>query len=117
MALVAYLREQGKTLRQIGEMVGLSESFVSRVAKGERSFTLDHLALFERRLGEPLSVLIMESVWARTIDAEHKPAYDEALRVLRELGEFRRRLAAGSVAKERRSARGTRSSGKTRRAG
>jgi transcriptional regulator with XRE-family HTH domain len=94
-SLVSYLRGQGKTLRQIGEMVGLSESFISRVAKGDRSFTLDHLSAFERELGEPLPALLLQSMRPRSLSARQQTAFDEALQLMREIGEFRHSLARG----------------------
>lgn len=91
-ALVAHLRRDGKSLRQIGEMVGLSESFVSRVAKGERSFTIEHLALFEEALGEPLPALIMQAMWSHDLPARQQREFDAALELLRTLGGFRQSL-------------------------
>ena len=41
--LVKHLRSQGMTLRQIGASMGLSESFISRVAHRKRSLTIAHL--------------------------------------------------------------------------
>jgi transcriptional regulator with XRE-family HTH domain len=92
-SLVGYLREQGMTLRDIGAMVGLSESFISRVANGERIFTIQHLEVFESKLGQPLPALLLEAMWGRDLDARQRPAFDKALRLLQELGEFRRSLS------------------------
>ncbi|HRX86372.1 MAG TPA: helix-turn-helix transcriptional regulator [Phycisphaerae bacterium] len=97
-ALVAYLRREGKTLREIGEMVGLSESFVSRVANGERSFTIEHLALFEAALGEPLPALVMQAMWTHDLRPEQQADFDTALELLRDLGGFRRSLQASDRA-------------------
>ncbi len=94
-SLVGHLRGQGKTLREIGEMIGLSESFISRVAKGERSFTLDHLSAFEQQLGEPLPALLLQAMPRGNLTARQQAAFDEALQLLREIGEFRRSLARG----------------------
>jgi transcriptional regulator with XRE-family HTH domain len=89
-ALVAYLRNQGRNLREIGEMIGLSESFVSRVSNGERSFTIDHLAHFEQALGEPLPALIMQAMWAQDLPPRQQAEFDAALQLLRNLDQFRR---------------------------
>lgn len=100
-ALVTYLRGQGKTLREIGDVIGLSESFVSRVANGERSLTIDHLAAFERELGEPLPALVLQAMWGREVNDEQRPAFEEALRLLRELGGFRRSLELDASSQDR----------------
>jgi transcriptional regulator with XRE-family HTH domain len=92
-SLVSYLRDQGQTLREIGEMIGLSESFISRVAKGERSFTLDHLSAFEQALGEPLPALLLQSTRPDDLPAKQQAAFDDALQLLRDLGDFRKSLA------------------------
>ena len=42
------------TLRQIGALMGLQESFICRVRKGERDFTLQRLQKLETALGKPL---------------------------------------------------------------
>jgi transcriptional regulator with XRE-family HTH domain len=103
---VSYLRGQGKTLRQIGEMVGLSESFISRVARGERSFTLDHLSAFEQQLGEPLPVLLLQTMSRRDLTARQQATFDEALQLLRAIGEFRQTLGRGGKPTDLESARG-----------
>jgi transcriptional regulator with XRE-family HTH domain len=100
-ALVAYLRQQGKNLREIGELVGLSESFVSRVANGQRSFTIDHLALFEQSVGEPLPALILQAMWARDPRPEQQSEFDAALQLLRDLGRFRRSLGEERQSQDR----------------
>ena len=91
--LVAYLRSKGKTLKQIGEMIGTGESFISRVGAGDRSFTLEHMEQFEQKLRKPIPVLLLESVWAKSIPASKKKAFNEALRLLEESAKIRSWLA------------------------
>ncbi|NOT02708.1 MAG: helix-turn-helix transcriptional regulator [Phycisphaerales bacterium] len=97
MALVDYLREQGRTLHDIGDMIGLSESFISRVANGHRGFTIDHLEAFERNLGQPLAALLVEARWRNSIPEEMRGKYEEVLTLLRDLAGLRTQLDADEV--------------------
>ncbi len=88
--LVAYLRdERHMTLRQIGGMIGVSESFISRVASGQRNFTLRHLDAFERQLGGSVSVLLLEAHRSH-IPPGQKKFFEETLELLRGLGDLLR---------------------------
>lgn len=87
--LVTYLREQrGMSLRAIGELVGLSESFISRVARGERHLTDEHLARFETALGEPLAVLLLDAVDRSQIPEANRAMFEEGLRLVRTVSEL-----------------------------
>lgn len=100
--LVRYLRVQrALTLRQIGELVDLSESFISRVAAGERSFTIEHLNRFEQVLGAPLPVLLLEAVWQQQVTPDKRAMFDEGLRLIREAAALAGGLAAGDNDDER----------------
>lgn len=82
--LVDYLRRQrGMNLKQIGELVDLSESFVSRVARRQRSFTVEHLEKFERALGQPLPVLLLEALWENRIPNAQREMFAQGLELLR----------------------------------
>ena len=63
------------TLREIGELMGLKESFISRVRKGERSFTLQRLQKLEASLGKPLTVILIEATPIESAPAKLKPLY------------------------------------------
>ena len=89
MDLVDYLRQEGRTLKGIGGLIGVSESFVSRVARGKRSFTIDHLAQFERALARPILELLLESFAVKDIAPEQRAAIDEALQILRKTAALR----------------------------
>lgn len=91
--LVAYLRENGMTLKQIGAMIGTGQSFISRVGAGGRGFTLEHMELFEQKLKKPIPVLLLESVWAKSVPRSKKKAFNEALRLLEESAKIRSWLA------------------------
>jgi transcriptional regulator with XRE-family HTH domain len=108
MALVEYFREQGRTLRDIGELVGLSESFISRVANGHRSFTIDHLEEFERRLGQPLAALLLDARWRSSIPAERREQFEEVLTMLRDLAGLRAGLGVDRDADEKQNGTGDR---------
>jgi hypothetical protein len=73
--IVACLRKRGMTLKSIGQASGNSESFICRVSKGQRAFTLRHLATLERKLGIPLPQLLLESVNGSSIPAEMRHLY------------------------------------------
>ncbi len=93
--LVAHLRDtQGMSLRQIGELVDLSESYVSRVANGQRRFTLEHLDRFEKALGQPLPLLLLEACWKPKAPTEQQAMFDEALALLRRSARLSTKLEA-----------------------
>jgi transcriptional regulator with XRE-family HTH domain len=75
-AIVRYLRAQGHTLREIGQMLGLSESFISRVSKRQRSFTLDHLVKLEAAVGKALPMIILEATELDSVPAQLRPVYE-----------------------------------------
>jgi transcriptional regulator with XRE-family HTH domain len=75
-AIVRYLRAQGCTLREIGKMLGLSESFISRVSKSQRSFTLDHLVKLEEVIGKALPVILLEATEPSTVPGKLRPVYE-----------------------------------------
>ena len=81
--IVDYLRQRGMTLKQIGENIACSESFVSRVGKGERSLTIEHLMLLEKNLGAPLPLLLLEASHRGSVDNRIRSSYED-LRQLRE---------------------------------
>ena len=74
--IVRYLQEQGLTLRKVGELLGLSESFISRVRRKERSFTLDHLLRLERATGRALPVILFEATQPDSVPGELRPIYN-----------------------------------------
>jgi transcriptional regulator with XRE-family HTH domain len=74
--IVKYLQEQGLTLRKVGELLGLSESFISRVRKKQRSFTLDHLVRLEQATGRALPVILFEATEPGSVPDELRPIYD-----------------------------------------
>ena len=74
--IVKYLQQQGLTLRKVGDLLGLSESFISRVRKKQRSFTLEHLVKLERATGRALPVILLEATEPNSVPDELRPIYD-----------------------------------------
>lgn len=88
--VVSYLRsEKGMTLQQIAKLTGTTESFISRVAHGGRNFTLEHLYKIEAYLKEPLSLLLLRAMPREALPEELQPLYDQAVDLLKALGESR----------------------------
>jgi len=94
--IVEFLRKQGLTLKKIGQFAGASESFISRVARRERSFTIDHLAKLEQGLNLPLPLLILQSSPKDSVPKELRNSYEEALKLLESSGKSRLALSAKS---------------------
>ena len=59
--IVRYLRQNDRTLKDIADLTGLSESYVSRVGNGKRNFRIDHLVRLENALAKPLPLLLVEA--------------------------------------------------------
>jgi len=82
--VIVYLKKS-KTLREIGALIGRSESFVSLVSKGKRSLTIEHLIALEHALGKSLPLLMLE-VSAESLSRRDRQQY-EALRQILEKAE------------------------------
>jgi transcriptional regulator with XRE-family HTH domain len=80
--LVKHLQSQGMTLRQIGESMGLSESFISRVAHRKRSLTIEHLLRLQEVRGKPLPLLLLEATAQDSVPESLAPLYEKAREVL-----------------------------------
>jgi transcriptional regulator with XRE-family HTH domain len=94
--LVKYLQAQGMTLRQIGDTMGLSESFISRVAHKKRGLTIEHLLRLQEAIDKPLPLLLLEATSQDSVPAPLAPLYEKAREVLAA------GLALGQSAKRRR---------------
>jgi transcriptional regulator with XRE-family HTH domain len=80
--LVKYLQAQGMTLQGIGETIGLSESFISRVAHKKRSLTIEHLLRLQEAIDKPLPLLLLEATSRDSVPQSLVPLYDKARGVL-----------------------------------
>lgn len=76
--IVRLLVQRGYSLTRIANMLGLSKSYISRVHSGQRSLTLDHLTLLERKTGEPLPFLFLKSIPIKSVAPELRPLYRAA---------------------------------------
>ena len=75
--IVRLLKDQhGWTLKKIGEAINCGESFISMVGRGKRSFTLDHLTMLEKKLGEPVAILLLKSIDPKKVDKQLRPLYN-----------------------------------------
>jgi len=97
--IVKHLRRDGKTLKEIGKLAGLSESFISRVGKGERSFTVKHLLKLEKALKQPLPLLIIEVTKDDSLSGKMRELY----RSLRKSLELSGRLRAKFLKSDKKS--------------
>ena len=60
--IVRALWRNDRSLKQIGALMGVGESFICRVRKGQRDLTLKHLVRLEKSLGEPAVQLFIEAM-------------------------------------------------------
>lgn len=62
-------------MKEIGGLMDLKESFVSRVRKGDRSFTLKRLQKLEAALDKPLTAILIEATPVESAPAHLRPLY------------------------------------------
>lgn len=60
----------------------VSPAFISRVRRGERGFTLDHLELLESIMGAPLGALLLAAVPPSSPKPDLKRLYDLARKAI-----------------------------------
>ena len=100
-SIVIYLQEkENMTLKEIGGLMKLSESFISYVKKGERSFTIARLQLLEKALKRPLPWLFLDAVDKNSIPADLKAQYKLLRRAFTSLETLQNRLTFGKNAEE-----------------
>ncbi len=73
--VVQYLHGQGMTLKEIGSLMDVKESFISRVRTGERSLTLDHLTKLEKALGTSLPAILVHATPLDSVPKKLRPVY------------------------------------------
>jgi transcriptional regulator with XRE-family HTH domain len=83
MDIVGYLRKQGKTLAQIGKMLRVGESYISRVAKGDRNLTIDHLERLAEKMDMTLPELFLSATPVESVPKKFRSLYKGYLDVLR----------------------------------
>jgi transcriptional regulator with XRE-family HTH domain len=77
------LNKDEKTLRKIGELMDLSESYISYVKKGERGLKLKRLLLLEKSLNMPLTELFMQSTKSGDIPKNLRHQYEQLLDIIK----------------------------------
>jgi transcriptional regulator with XRE-family HTH domain len=60
--LIERLIQQGLRQTEIAKVMGVTKSFISRVAAGQRALTLEHLARLEEKLKKPVALFLIESM-------------------------------------------------------
>ena len=80
--IVEYLQQQGWSLKTIGSMVGVSESFVSRVKQKTRSFTISRLCKLEQKINLPLPLLLLQAIRQESVPKELRSHYQKLQQVL-----------------------------------
>jgi len=90
--LVKHFQKRGMTILEIAKLTGLSESFISRVANRERSFTIDHLVKIERSVRQPLPLLLLEALSQESIPTGLLPLYQTTRSLLFSASELKHLL-------------------------
>lgn len=90
--IVNCLRNKGKTLKEIGQLIGRGESFISLVANGKRNFTINHLLALEKAIGKPLPLLILEAS-KDSLSANMKSQYEDLKKIFESSWKFRTSLS------------------------
>lgn len=74
--IVEYLQtERAMTLQEIGDELNLSKSFISKVRRGKRNFTLNDLMELEIAQGEPLPLLLIEAININPLPSKLRTQY------------------------------------------
>ncbi len=93
-------RRRGLTTnREVAELLGLSESYISRVASEKLNFTLEHLAEIEALLQVPLPQLLLDAVRDANsaVHPDLRPAYDLLIESLAQAADAENREIAAPV--------------------
>lgn len=70
VSIIQYLQKKKQmSLRDIGKLMGLSKSYISRVSNGKKSLTLKRLRKLEEALDCPLPELLLRTL----VEEEHVP--------------------------------------------
>ena len=83
--IIIYLqKKKGKTLRQIGDLMELSEPYIYNVKQGRKRLTLDRLKRLENALGIPIPQILLKSIGINNKDMseEIKTQYTKLQQIL-----------------------------------
>lgn len=86
-------KQENMTLKQIGQLMNLSESFMSYVRNGTRSLTMARLRMLEKSLKRPLPLLFLEAVDKNSIPKSLQPQYKLLQQALNKSRQLRKKLA------------------------
>lgn len=64
--LLNYLAEKGKSQRQLADMLGVSESTISRILQGKRTMKVDLVNLCSKKTGIPVETIMKDLAKARS---------------------------------------------------
>jgi len=81
--VILYLRSRGKTQAQIGKMLGVGESYISRVANGTRNLTVNHLERLAEKMDMALPELLAAATPMESVPRKFRPLYEGFLGVMR----------------------------------
>ncbi len=90
--IIQYLLAQGFTQSHVGKLLGLTRSFCSYVAKGERNFTADHMERLAEQLDMTLPELLARSTPPETVPVRLRDNYRLLLRGLTASVKLRKHL-------------------------
>ena len=87
--VVNFLHQRGRTFKEIGKLLKVSESYISRVARGERSFTVDNLGRLACVLGKTLPELLLLATPVETVPRRLRTNYKLFLKALKSTEELK----------------------------
>ena len=83
--IVGRLQKEGKTLKQIGNMMGgLSHSYISLVKSRRRNLTMAHLKMLEEALNRPLPLLFLQAIEEEYIPKNLRTQYRLLKKILKQ---------------------------------
>ncbi len=85
--IVRYFQKQGLTLKEIGKLMDLSESSISKILHKQRNLTLQVLSRLENVTNKPLPIILLEATETDSIPKELRKGYEAFRRILMDLGE------------------------------
>jgi plasmid maintenance system antidote protein VapI len=87
--IVEFLCRVGKTQAEISKSLGVTEGFISEIAKKQKSFTIEHLLQFEKTFNEPLPLLLLKTISKTDLRPELKQLYEKTEELLRQSAQAR----------------------------
>ena len=85
--IVRYFQKQSMTLKEIGKLMALSESSISKILHKKRNLTLQDLSQLEIVTGKPLPIILLDATETNSIPRKLRKGYKAFRRILMDLGE------------------------------